>query len=212
MYLYDLHDGADDAGGGALRVVAARDDAVEELAALADLHDEVHGVAVLEGLAQAHDAGVVRQGAHDGHLPPHVLDVDAAAELALADGLARQHLAGGRVRAPPREPELAAPQLLAELVPPEQLLGAGLRRQARPQHGQRRARRLRRGVANRGQRGVGPHVGAAEAAAAVPDAGAPAAGAGAGATSALIAVAGRPGDAAVPHRRGPRLAGWTTAA
>jgi hypothetical protein len=37
----DLDDGASDIGGGALGVVPPRDDAVEELAALAELHDEV---------------------------------------------------------------------------------------------------------------------------------------------------------------------------
>jgi hypothetical protein len=196
-YQDDFHDGAHDAGCCTLGVVPAGDNAVKKLAALADLHDEVHGVGVLERLSQAYDVGVLGQRPHDGHLTPDVLDVDAAAQLPLADGLAREHLARGRVRAPPRHAELAAPQLLAELVTPEQLLGAGLRGQALPQHGQRRPR-LRRGGARRvgdgGQRGAGPHVGAAEAPATVP------ASATAGAASPLARK--RPGHAAVAHRRG----------
>jgi hypothetical protein len=39
--LHDLSDGAADLGGGLLGVVAAGEDAVEELAALAELHDQV---------------------------------------------------------------------------------------------------------------------------------------------------------------------------
>uniref|UniRef100_A0A0D9ZES0 Uncharacterized protein n=1 Tax=Oryza glumipatula TaxID=40148 RepID=A0A0D9ZES0_9ORYZ len=46
-HLNHLDDGARDGGGGALGVVAPRDDPVEELAALAELHDEVHVVLVL---------------------------------------------------------------------------------------------------------------------------------------------------------------------
>jgi hypothetical protein len=192
--LHDLDDGANDGGGLALCVVSAGDDAVEELAALADLHDEVDGVSVLERLAQAHDVRVRRHGAHDGHLPAHVLDIDAAPQLALADGLARQQLAGGRVRAPPRYAELAAPQLLAELVSPAQLLGVGGGHQVLSQHGDRGPPAV--GVAgDRGDRGAGPHVRAAEATAAVS---APAA--------AGPPLAGRrPGHAAVAHRRSPAL-------
>jgi hypothetical protein len=157
----------------------------------------VHGVRVLERLAQAHHVGVGRHRPHDGHLPPHVLHVHAAAELALADGLARQQLAGGRVGAPTGHAELAAPQLLAERVPPEQLLGAGVGGEAFTQHGDGAPPLGGVGPGDGGDGGAGPHVGAAEAAPAIR---APAA-----------AVAGsplagqRPGHAAVAHRRSTTL-------
>jgi hypothetical protein len=54
--LDDLDDDAGDIGGGALGVVPLRDDAVEELAALVELHDEVDGALVLARLPQGHDA------------------------------------------------------------------------------------------------------------------------------------------------------------
>ena len=57
--LDDLDYGAGDIGGGALGVVSPRDDAVEELAALAELHDEVDGALVLARLPQGHDAGAL---------------------------------------------------------------------------------------------------------------------------------------------------------
>jgi hypothetical protein len=196
-HLHDLDDGAHDAGGGALGVVPPGDDAVEELAALADLHDEVHGVRVLERLAQAHHVGVGRHRPHDGHLPPHVLHVHAAAELALADGLARQQLAGGRVGAPPGHAELAAPQLLADRVPPEKLLGAGVGGEAFTQHGDGAPPVGGVGFGDGGDGGAGPHVGAAEAAPAI--------------RAPTAAVAGaplarqRPGHTAVAHRRSTTL-------
>jgi hypothetical protein len=190
--LHDLDDGAHGGGGRALCVVSAGGDAVEELAALADLHDEVDGVSVLERLAQVHDVRVRWHGAHDGYLPAHVLHVNAAAQLALADGLARQQLAGRRVRAPPRYAELAAPQLLAEFVPPAQLLGGGSGSQAISQHGDRGPPDVG-GAGDGGERGAGPHVRAAEAATAVSAAAGP-------------PLAGRrPGHAAVTHRRSAAL-------
>jgi hypothetical protein len=54
--LDDLDDSAGDIGGGTLGVVPPRDNAVEELAALAELHDEVDGALVLARLPQGHDA------------------------------------------------------------------------------------------------------------------------------------------------------------
>jgi hypothetical protein len=70
---HDIDDGAEDGRRGALRVVPARDDAVEELAALAELHDEVHGAGgvLAAGLAEPHHgaAAAGRHAPHDGHLP-----------------------------------------------------------------------------------------------------------------------------------------------
>uniref|UniRef100_A0A0E0BQM1 Uncharacterized protein n=1 Tax=Oryza glumipatula TaxID=40148 RepID=A0A0E0BQM1_9ORYZ len=197
--LDDVHDGAHDGGGGALGVVAAGDDAVEELAALADLHDEVDGVGVLERLPEPHHVGVRRQRPHDGHLPPHVLHVHAAPELPLADRLARQPLPRQRVPAPPRHPELPPTQLLPDLVPPQHLLrrhhAAVAAAAAVAQHGRRLvrhhgARRVRHG----GDRGEAPHVGGADH----PPAAAGVRGGGAAAAPPLVG-AGRPGHAAVAH-------------
>src|SRR5688572_25268113 len=96
-YLHDLDDGAGELGGGALGVVLPLEDAVEELAALAELHDEVHAVVVLARLAQAHHPAParLRHAPRDLHLAPHVVRVEpgAAQEQPLPpDRLARQGL------------------------------------------------------------------------------------------------------------------------
>ena len=91
-HLHDLDDSACDQGGSAFGVVPPRHDAVEELPALAELHDEVHGIVVLVGVPERDDVGVLGEVAHDLHLPAHVLDVDGGAELLLGDGLAGQRL------------------------------------------------------------------------------------------------------------------------
>ncbi|BAS75068.1 Os01g0832450, partial [Oryza sativa Japonica Group] len=114
--LDDLHDGAGDIGGGALRVVAPRDDAVEELPAFAELHDEVHGALVLARLPQRHDAGALGEVAHDGDLPAHVLHVDRRPQLPLGDGLAGEQLLGVPIHAQVRHPELPPPELPVQRV------------------------------------------------------------------------------------------------
>jgi hypothetical protein len=119
--------------------VAPGDDPVEELASLAELHDEVHGVLVLVGGAEADDVGVRRHVAHDVHLPAHVLHVHGRAQLALGDGLARVARPRGGLRAQVRDAELAAAQLAAQLV-----LRAEVPPRRVPQHHQARARRRRR--------------------------------------------------------------------
>ncbi|URD86433.1 hypothetical protein MUK42_28199 [Musa troglodytarum] len=93
-----------------------RHDPVEQLPTLAQLHHEVHGVRVLVRGAEPHDVGVVRQSGHDGHLPPHVLDVDGGPQLALRDGLAGQRLPRLLVGAEVGDAELAAAELAAEHV------------------------------------------------------------------------------------------------
>ena len=115
--LHDLDDRPRDGGGGALGVVPAGDDPVEEFAALAELHDEVDGIVVLTGLAERHDARALRQVAHDGDLAAHVLDVHGCPELPLRDALTREQLARVAVDAEVRHAELAAPELAVHEVP-----------------------------------------------------------------------------------------------
>lgn len=83
-----VHDGDDlaaDYGGGALGVVTAGDDPIKELAAGAELHDEVDGVAVLEGALELDNVAVASEVMHDLDLPPDVFDVIAVDELASGD-------------------------------------------------------------------------------------------------------------------------------
>lgn len=113
------------------------DDAVKELAALADLHDEVDGLGVLVGLPEADEVGVARQRAHDLHLPAHVRHIRPAPDLALRDGLARERLAGLGVGAAARDAEFPP----AELVPqPVSLQEVGARRCVEDGDGGGRAR------------------------------------------------------------------------
>lgn len=86
--LDDGDDGLGELGGLTLAVVALEDDAVEELAAVAELHDEVDGGGVLEGVADADDVWVLGEVVHDLNLAPDVVVVLGAEELALWDGLA----------------------------------------------------------------------------------------------------------------------------
>ena len=68
----DLDDGAGELGGGALGVVLPLEDAVEELSALAELHDEVQAIVVLAHLAQPQHPAVteLQHVARDLHFPP----------------------------------------------------------------------------------------------------------------------------------------------
>lgn len=114
--LNDLHDRPHDRGRGALRVMPPRDDAVEELAPLAELHHEVHGALVLARLPEAHDARAPGEVAHDRDLAAHVIDVHRGAQLPLRDRLAREQLPGVAVHAQVGDPEFAAPELAVEDV------------------------------------------------------------------------------------------------
>jgi hypothetical protein len=113
----DLHEVAEERGGLALGEAAALVEAVEELAAGAELHDEVHRVAVLVHGLEPHDVGVARQARHDVDLQPDPAHVVGGHEPALGDGLAGQRLAGDQVGAGPDHAELAPPQLRAQRVP-----------------------------------------------------------------------------------------------
>jgi len=60
--LHDPDNGLDELRRRALAVVSLGDDAVEELAAGAELHDDVHEERVLVGAADADDVGGARRG------------------------------------------------------------------------------------------------------------------------------------------------------
>jgi hypothetical protein len=151
--VHDLDDGAEQRSGGALGVVAPGDDAVEELAAGTELHDEVHGALVLVRALELHHARLAGQVVHDLHLAPHVLHVLLGGQLPLADGLAREPVPRGLVRAQRRDAELPAPELLAHGVGGPHVLHGP------PQHGADGGRgpggRGRRGRRHRGRRGHG---------------------------------------------------------
>jgi hypothetical protein len=102
--------------GGALGVVAPGDDPVEELPSLAELHDEVDGVAVLVGAPELDDVAVAGEVVHDVDLAADVVGVVPAHELARGDGLAGVAAARGLVGGEVGDPELAPAQLAAEGV------------------------------------------------------------------------------------------------
>jgi hypothetical protein len=114
----DVDDGDDVAahgGGLALGVGPLLRDAVEELPAGAELHDEVHALGVLEGALELGDVGLAAEVLQDGDLPAHVVDVGAARQLAPGHGLARVLEPRRALRAQVRRPELPAPQLPPQL-------------------------------------------------------------------------------------------------
>jgi hypothetical protein len=116
-----VHDGDDlaaERGSGALGVVSPGEDAVEELPALAELHDEVDRVAVLVGAPELDDVAVSREVVHDLHLPADVLDVVAVDELPGGDGLAGEALPRLAVRDEVGDPELAGRRCKWSARPP----------------------------------------------------------------------------------------------
>ena len=136
--LHDPDNGLDELRRRALAVVSLGDDAVEELAASAELHDDVHEERVLVGAADADDVGVLGEVVHDLDLAVHVLVVLPAQQLALGDGLARVLGAVGLAHALVCGAELPLPELLADAV-----VVPHVRRLVR-QHGRRPPRRRRR--------------------------------------------------------------------
>lgn len=106
--MHDRHDLPAESRGGALRVMAFGDDPVEELAASAELHDEIDGVAVLVGAFELDNVSVSSEVVHDLDLATNVLDVVAVDELAGGDGLAGELLAGLLVGDEVGNAELAA--------------------------------------------------------------------------------------------------------
>jgi hypothetical protein len=131
----------DELRGGALGVVALGDDAVEELAAGAELHDEVDEERVLVRAADADDVGVLGEVVHDLDLAPHVLVVLAAQQLALGDGLARVLAAVRLAHALVRGAELPLPQLLPDAVVVAHVVRLVRQHRRRPPSRPRRHRR-----------------------------------------------------------------------
>lgn len=103
-------------GSGSLRIMPLGDDPIEKLAALAQFHDEIDGVAVLEGASQLDDVPVAGEVVHDLDLATDVVHVVAVEEFAGGDGLAGQLLMGLLVGNKVGNPELTAAQLTAEAV------------------------------------------------------------------------------------------------
>ena len=134
--VHHRHDLAAGISGSALRVVALGDDPVEELAAGAELHDEIDGVAVLVGALELHDVAVAGEVVHDLDLAPDIIDIVAVYELARCDRLARELLLRDLVGHQVRHAELPAAQLAPKDVNgPDILHGPA-------QHAAKRGRRL----------------------------------------------------------------------
>ena len=115
--LEDGHELLDHIGGASLRELPLPGHLIEEPSAVAELHDEVECVGVLEDGPERDDARVAREVLHDLHLAvrrvPGVLGQRLAGELVLA---APGGGPGGLGAADADGPELAVPDLLAEVV------------------------------------------------------------------------------------------------
>jgi hypothetical protein len=111
-----LHEMAEEHGSLVLGEEATLLEAMEELPACAELHDEVHEVVVLVHRLEVNDVGVAREARHDLDLEPDAPDVVGGHEAVLGDGLAGEVLAGDQVGAGPDDAELAPPELRAERV------------------------------------------------------------------------------------------------
>ena len=114
--IHDADDGAREMRGLGLRVGAALDDAVEQLAALAELHHKVDGCGVLVRALDGDHVGVACEVVHDLDLAPHILDLLLGDELPLGDALARVLESRCVFGAQVRDPELAFSQFSPECV------------------------------------------------------------------------------------------------
>lgn len=114
--LHNPDNGLDQPRSLSLTVMPLLHDPVEQLPAGAELHHDVHEHVVLVGAFYAHHVGVLGEVVHDLDLPPDVVVVLAAEELALGDGLAGVLGAGGLVGGEVGGAELALAELLAEVV------------------------------------------------------------------------------------------------
>ncbi|CAA7387936.1 unnamed protein product [Spirodela intermedia] len=130
-YLHNLNDGLRNGGGGPLRVVPPRNDAIEELPSLAELHNQVDIPFIFVGILELHYIGVARQMPHDLHLPPHILNINGGPKLLLRDRLAGEDLPGGLVSAKVGNSELPSAELRPEHVMAGDVLRRGLH-----QHGE----------------------------------------------------------------------------
>ena len=123
--------GAEHGRSLALAVVPSLHNAVEQLAAAAVLHHQVHRARVLVRAVHGDDVLVAGQVVHDGHLAAHVFDLLLALQLVLGDYLAREQLAGGQLHALLYGSELAPAQFFSKLVQLEDVLdGWGTRQRA----------------------------------------------------------------------------------
>jgi hypothetical protein len=114
--LDDPNDDARELRRLALAVVAALYDAVEQLPAGAELHDDVDVLVVLVGALDGDDVPVSGEVVHDLDLAAHVLNILPRDELALGDGLAGVVDPRGEVRAEVGGAELPLPELAPERV------------------------------------------------------------------------------------------------
>ena len=105
---------ATQACSGTLGVMPLGNDPIEELAALAEFHDQIDRVAILKGTFQFNNVPVAGEVVHDLDLAPDVLHVVAVEELAGGDGLAGQLLPDLVVGHQVRHSELASAQFPAE--------------------------------------------------------------------------------------------------
>ena len=121
---HHLHNGPRHCRRVGFRVLAARDDRVEEFAAGAQLHDEVHVVPVLERARDGHNLVAPFEVVHDLHLAADVADVRRGRQLALRDRFARQLPARGAFFRQPRGAKLAFAEDAAKGVELGDVLGS----------------------------------------------------------------------------------------
>ena len=147
--LDDTNDDSRELGRFALAELPALDDAVEQLAAGAELHHNVNVLRVLVGALDGDDVPVAREVVHDLDLAADVLDVLLGDELPLGYGLAGVVHPGGEVGAEVGGAELPLPELAPERVVLAQARGRA------PEHGGRQLRgRGRPALHGRGGRRV----------------------------------------------------------
>lgn len=114
-----MHDGDDltaEIRRSSLGVMAFSDDPIEELAAGAELHDEVDGVLILVSSLELDDVAMAGEVVHDLDLTADVFDVVVVDELAGGDGFAGELLLVVLVGDEVGDAELAAAELAAKGV------------------------------------------------------------------------------------------------
>lgn len=114
--LNNLNNRLRDSSGSTFSIVPSSNDAIEELAALAELHNKMNSMLILTSLPKRHDARAPRKMAHDGDLPPHILNVNGSAKLPLGNGLAGKQLPGILVHTKVGDAKLTAAELAVNEV------------------------------------------------------------------------------------------------
>ena len=92
------------------------DDSIEQLASFAELHHQMHGLAVFVGGLELHDVGVIGKTRHYRNLTPDVLYVDSGPQLLLGYGLAGKAITGLAVGTEVGDAELAAAEFATQHV------------------------------------------------------------------------------------------------